>query len=123
MVVVLVWLATGNSYHTVGEMFGVHSSTVYKFATAFLDGIFEKRNDFIKFPVSREEIQKSIDKFNEKNKLPHAMGAVYGTHVEIKKPEGDSSVDYFSRKKNYTIVNQVVCDGNLKFLSVDAGFP
>ena len=38
------------------------------------------------------------------------MGAIDGIHIEIKKPEGDSGVDYFSRKQKYTIANQAICD-------------
>ena len=37
--------------------------------------------------------------------------------------EGDSEIDYFSRKQKDTIVNQAICNGNLIFLAVDAGFP
>ena len=31
--IALSWLALGNSYHSVGVMFGMHGSTVFKFVT------------------------------------------------------------------------------------------
>ena len=43
--------------------------------------------------------------------------------MEINKPEGDSAIDYFSRKQKYTILTQAICNGNLIFLAVDAGLP
>ena len=121
--IALLWLATGNSFQSVGSMFGVHKATVQKFVNLFIDGILLLKNDFITFPRNGPELLKSIKTFLHKTKLPHVAGAIDGTHVEISKPQGESAVDYFSRKQKYTIVNQAVCDGNLLFLSIDAGFP
>ena len=89
----------------------------------FVDGLFEMRNDFIKFPVTLEDYKKAIRSFEGKTHLPNVFGAIDGTHWEISKPFGSgSAVDYFSRKQKYTIVNQGACDGNLMFLAVDSGF-
>ena len=51
------------------------------------------------------------------------VGSIDGAHLEIIKPMGPSCFDYWSRKQRYTIVNQAVCNGDLLYLSVDAGFP
>ena len=64
-----------------------------------------------------------MDTFPGKTKLPHVVGAIDGTHVEIIKPQWVSAFDYFSRKQVYTISNQAACDGNLAILYGDAGFP
>ena len=48
--------------------------------------------------------------------------AIDGTHVQIEAPE-KSTVDFFDRKKRYSIGCQGVCDGKLKFLAMSAGFP
>ena len=118
--VALYWLATGCSYLTVANVFGVHRSTACKFVLIFLDGTFELRNNYIKFPERDEDMLKAIDSFAGKSNFPFVMGAIDGTHVEINKPEGESAIDYLSRKQKYTIVNQAICNGNL---AVDAGFP
>ena len=55
--------------------------------------------------------------------MPHVLGALDGTHVPITKPEGESAVDYYSHEQVHTITCQAVCDGDLIFLCVDAGFP
>ena len=46
-----------------------------------------------------------------------------GTHIEIRKPDNESSVDYFSRKHKYTANIQAVVGSNLIFLDVATGFP
>ena len=43
----LNWLATGNSYNSVGETFGVSKAAVIKFAKLFIKGMFPLRNNFI----------------------------------------------------------------------------
>ena len=121
--IALSWLMTGNSYITVGETYGVHKSTVIKFTKMFLKGMIRSRNSYIKFPKTQSDIKKCIDSFSGKTELPNVVGAIDGTHVAITKPESESAVDYFSRKQVHTIVNQAVCDGNLIFISVDAGYP
>ena len=121
--IVLNWLATGNSYNSVGEAFGVHKATVIRFVNMFMKGMLPLRNEFMKFPKTLSEYEHCINSFSEKTNLPNVMGTIDGTHVQIVKPEGLSAFDYFSRKQKYTIVNQAVCDGNLIFLSVDTGYP
>ena len=96
--IALFWLATGNSFQSVGSMFGVHKATVQKFVNLFIDGILLLKNDFITFPRNGPELLKSIKTFLHKTKLPLVAGAIDGTHVEISKPQGESAVDYFSRK-------------------------
>ena len=54
--IALYWLATGYSYLTVTNVFGVHRSTACKSVHIFLDGIFELRNNFIKFPERDEDM-------------------------------------------------------------------
>ena len=86
-----------------------------KFVHIFLDGTFELRNNYIKFPERDEDMLKAIDSFAGKSNLPFVMGAIDGTHVEINKPEGDSAIDCFPRKRKYTTANQAICNGNLIF--------
>ena len=123
LAVSLNWLATGNSYQSVGQAFGVSKPAVIKFVKQFINGMCALRAQYIKFPKTISEIENCVASFHEKTNLPNVVGAVDGTHVDIIKPEGASAFDYYSRKQRYTIVNQAVCDGNLLSLSVDAGFP
>ena len=121
--VALNWLATGNSYYSVGQVFGVSKPAVIKFTKIFIRAMYTIKNQYIKFPKSVAEIEKCIATFDGKTDLPHVVGSNDGTHIEIIKPMCPSCFDYWSRKQRYTIVNQAVCNGDLLHLSVDVGFP
>ena len=97
----LYWLANGGSQKTAGVPFGVSRSASREIITDFVDGLFELRNHFIKFPVTEEDYIKVIKSFERKTLLPNAVGAIDGTHVEIAKPIV-SAVDYFSPYTPYT---------------------
>jgi hypothetical protein len=49
------------------------------------------------------------------------VGAIDGSHIPIKAPSKDS-VDYFNRKKFYSVVLQAVCDSQYKFLDIYCGW-
>ena len=119
----LNWLATGNSYYSVGQPFGVSKPAVIKFTKIFIRAMYLIKNQYIKFPKSVAEIEKCIATFEGKTDLPHVVSSIDGTHLEIIKLMSPSCFDHWSRKQRYTIVNQAVCNGDLLYLSVDAGFP
>ena len=102
--VALSWLAHGGCLQSSGAAFGVARSTSHVIITEFIDGMFDKRNDFIKFPLSLEDCKRVIKTFEEKTLLPNVIGAIDGTLVEIMKPK-TSAVDYFFRKQKYMIAN------------------
>lgn len=67
----------------------------------------------------RMEIQQGFRSAAGLNKV---IGAVDGTFVPIKAPKEDSEV-YITRKCNYAVTLQAVCDHNLKFTDVFVGYP
>ena len=80
------------------------------------------RNIFITWPQTPEDCKETVHTFVELSTLPNVFAAIDGTHVQITAPE-QSTVDFFDRKQRYSIGCQGICDGNMKFLSVSAGFP
>lgn len=50
------------------------------------------------------------------------VGAIDGTHVEIKAPLLNPA-DYFNRKQKYSIVTQAVTDSRMLFMDVSTGWP
>jgi hypothetical protein len=55
-------------------------------------------------------------------KLPFSVGAIDGSHVEIKQPLGQ--LEAYTNRKGYTsVVLQGVCDSGMKFLDISTGWP
>ena len=54
--------------------------------------------------------------------LQHAVGAIDGCHIPIKRPRQNGN-DYFNRKKFYSMVLQGVCTKKLLFIDVDVSWP
>ena len=123
---IFLWrLATGNSYRSIGKLFGVGKSTVIKIFRQGIASIIPLANNFIKFPKTTFETSEAMKRFQEftECKIPQVVGAIDGTHIEIMAPSTDSKADYYSRKQRYTINTQAIVGSNLIFLDVATGFP
>ena len=122
-VAIALWrLGSGNSYRSTAITFGIGKSSAIKICHSFSEAINRRKNDFISLPVHEDDIKETISKFEEKLDFPHVVGAIDGTHVEIKAPLLNPA-DYFNRKQKYSIVTQAVTDSRMLFLDVSTGWP
>ena len=115
-------LAHGGSFENAGVAMNVGKSTAIEAFVDVVDGLYELRNDYIKFPTTVAETSASIATFTPLSNLPNIAGAIDGTHIKIKAPK-DSAVDYFSRYQQHDVVVQAVVNGKKAFMDVAAGFP
>ena len=120
--VALWWLSNGGSYCTIGQTFGISSSIVGRITKDFVGALVHLRNEFISWPQTPEECSAAVASFRDLSPLPNVLAAIDGMHIQIIAPE-ESTVDFFDRKQRYSIGCQGVCDGNMKFFSMSAGFP
>lgn len=73
----------------------------------------------IQTPASEEEWRNVADSFKQWN-FPHCIGAIDGKHVVMTAPPNSGSI-YFNYKHTHSIVLMAICDGNYKFIYIDAG--
>ena len=115
-------LGHGNSYNSIGPVFNVGKSTTIEAVQDVVNGLYELRNEWIKFPQTPVETAAVIETFEEYSELPNVAGAIDGSHVRIIAPI-DSAVDYFSRYQQHDFIIQAVVDGRKMFMDFSCGYP
>lgn len=122
-VAIALWrLGTGNSYRSTAITFGIGKSSAIKICHSFSEAMNRRENDFISLPAHEDDVKETISKFEEKLNFPHVVGAIDGTHVEIKAPLINPAI-YFNRKQKYSIMTQAVADSRMLFTDVSTGWP
>lgn len=76
----------------------------------------------IKLPKTEAEVMEKVNLFSTRYDFPQCLGAVDGTHVEIKQPS-DNATDYINRKSRFTINVQACCDCDCLFMDVVVKWP
>ena len=115
-------LAHGNSYSSIGPVFNVGKSTVIEGVQDVVNGLYELRDEYIKFPETIAEVNASIATFAELTYLPNVVGAIDGSHIRVKAPN-DSAPDYFSRYQQHDFIIQAIVDGKKIFMDFACGYP
>ena len=115
-------LGHGNTYVTIGPVFNVGKATVIEAVQDVVEGLYEIRNDVIKFPETAAETAAAIETFTDHSDLPNIAGAIDGSHIRIKAPT-ESKADYFSRYQQYDFIIQAIVDGRMLFMDFACGFP
>lgn len=72
---------------------------------------------YIKLPTTETSVKEKVTKFYQVFSVPQCLGAIDGTHIEIKQPLLNSS-DYINRKSRFTLDVQALCDYHCCFMDV-----
>ena len=68
-------------------------------------------------PKTEREVLHLVSQLEAHHTMPQCLGAVDGTHIEIKQPSLNP-LDYLNRKQRYTLNAQACCDYRYVFMDV-----
>lgn len=71
-------------------------STAKTICEEFELSLLRLKDQFIKFLLTRQELQELMGEFEEEYGIPQIVGAIDGCHIEINAPP-DNHDDYFNR--------------------------
>jgi hypothetical protein len=105
-------LASCAEYRVVGNVFGIHKSTVKKCLYDVVNAINRKAKDYICMP-NDIEANEIAAQFKEVCKLPQVIGCIDGTHIPILAP-ADGYRDFINRKGWTSYNMQAVVDNKCR---------
>ena len=115
------YLATGESYTSLSCQFRVGRSTIFKFIPEVCRAIQDEfTREYLKCPTTPDEWKELEREFRIRWNVPHALGALDGKHVALKKPKNTGAL-YHNYKGFFSIVMLALVDGQYKFRWVDVG--
>lgn len=119
--ITLRFLATGNSYKSLGYAFRVAPNTISKIVPDTCKAIVtEFGEEYMRLPYSAEGWKKVARGFQERWNFPNTIGAMDGKHIRIKNPDF-AGTHYYNYKKFFSVVLLAVVDSDYKFMYIDVG--
>lgn len=113
VLVTLRFLATGSVLSVVGDLSGIHKSTISRTVHRVIICIARLRQEFIEMPSNIEDITEVRQGFYNIARFPRVIGALDCTHVKIISPGGENGEIFRNRKGYFSKNVQVVCDSDL----------
>ena len=119
--VTLRYLASGDRYPSLSYSFRVSRHTIAKFILQVCQAIVnEYKNEVVACPTTPKEWRTIADAFDRTWNIPHAVGALDGKHVALRKPPQSGSL-YHNYKGFFSIIILALVDAEYKFTWVDVG--
>ncbi|XP_067208240.1 putative nuclease HARBI1 isoform X2 [Linepithema humile] len=117
---IAIWkMATPDSYRSISEKFHVGKATALKAVRRVTKAIVKLAPIFIVWPKG-DRAKEVMRGFAAVSAFPKAIGAIDGTHINIKAPRVNPD-SYVNRKKHYSIHLQAVCDHEGRFTHCTTG--
>ena len=121
LAVTLRHLSTGESYTSLQYHWRVGRTTICKFVPQVCKAILKEfQHEYLICPTDPEDWKKIEKRFKNRWNVPHAVCALDGTQIAIKKPKKSGS-EYFNYKRYFSVVLLALVDAEYKFLWVNVG--
>lgn len=119
----LYYLSDEGRYRKVANAFGVARSTVSIVVCRVTEAISTKLGPkYSQLPLTEDDVDFQSSNYLKYHGFPQCIGAVDGTHVDIKQPI-ENYTDFLNRKGRYSFNVQAVCDFRYRFIDVVIKWP
>lgn len=117
----VIWLlATPDSFRSVADRFNMAKSILHDSFCRVVNALNVIADSVIVWP-QRDRLTAVKKRFNEIGVLPDVIGAIDGSHIPILAPHINSE-SYRTRKCEYALTLQAVCNADLVFTDCFVGF-
>ena len=115
----LYYLSDEGRLRKTANVFGVSRQAVSDIVRQIAIHLCPK---YIELLFTEPEAEDLVLGFHRAHGMPQCLGAVDGTHIEIKQPP-NNSMDYINRKSKHSLNVQPVCDYRHRFMDVVIKWP
>ena len=121
LAITIRYMACGDTYTSLAYDFRTASETICHLIPEVCAAIADEyKDEVLSCPLTPEGWLEIAHQFERRWNIPHALGALDGKHVAIKKPSNSGSL-YYNYKGFFSIVLMALVDGDYKFLWCDVG--
>ena len=121
--VTIYYLSDEGRMRKVANAFGIGRSTVSKIIRRVSQAISKYLGDeFIYLPNTKQKVEEMATNFYNAHGFPQCIGAVDGTHINIKKPIKNAN-DFMNRKGHFSLNCQAAADYKYCFFDVVIKWP